>query len=102
MLILCVNYAQTLFKVMAIVWSFFWSVNMQTEIHRMSSLFAQLGLDSEPEAIEDFIANHKLPADVAIQDAPYWQPSQAKFLRDSLQEDAEWCEIIDELSIQLR
>lgn len=75
---------------------------MQTEIHRMSSLFLQLGLDASPQAIEDFIASHKLPANVAIQDAPFWQPSQAKFLSDSLQEDAEWCEIIDELSAQLR
>lgn len=75
---------------------------MQTEIHSMSSLFLQLGLHSDPKSIESFIQNHKLPAKVAIQDAPFWQPSQAKFLSDSLKEDAEWCEIIDELNILLR
>ncbi|MGI5309230.1 DUF2789 domain-containing protein [Rheinheimera sp. WS51] len=74
---------------------------MQAEIHRMASLFAQLGLPSEPKAIISFIQSHKLAANVAIEDAPFWQPNQAAFIRESLKEDAEWCEVIDELNILL-
>jgi hypothetical protein len=74
---------------------------MDTSEHNMRTLFAQLGLDSNEQAMTQFIRQHKLTADTSIQDAPFWTRSQASFLRESLKEDAEWCEIIDELNALL-
>ena len=64
--------------------------------YSLSSLFAQLGLDSSDKAIKQFIGQHKLAPGMAIQDAPFWNRAQSSFLHESLKEDAEWCEIIDE------
>ncbi|SNY55164.1 Protein of unknown function [Arsukibacterium tuosuense] len=75
---------------------------MDTSQHNMTNLFMQLGLDNEPDAIERFISRHKLPGHVALADAPFWSQAQASFIRESLKEDADWAEIIDELSTQLR
>jgi hypothetical protein len=74
---------------------------MDTSEHTMRTLFAQLGLDNNDQAMAQFIRQHKLSAGTAIQDAPFWNRSQASFLRESLKEDAEWCEIIDELNTLL-
>ena len=50
---------------------------METNLHSMGNLFAQLGLPSEPTAIEDFIATHRpLGDDVALYRAPFWSASQ--------------------------
>ncbi len=67
----------------------------------LNSLFAQLGLDSSDQAISRFIRQHKLAAGMAIQDAPFWNSAQASFLRESLKQDADWCEVIDELNALL-
>ena len=74
---------------------------MDTSAHTLGTLFAQLGLESNEQAITQFISKHKLAAGMAIQDAPFWNTSQASFLRESLKQDAEWCEIIDELNTRL-
>ena len=74
---------------------------MDTSAHTLSTLFAQLGLDNNEQAMAKFISKHKLTASVAIQDAPFWTASQASFLHESLKQDAEWCEIIDELNTLL-
>lgn len=75
---------------------------MDTSTHNMANLFMQLGLENKPEAINSFISRHKLPGNIALADAPFWNPAQASFIRESLKEDADWAEIIDELSTQLR
>ena len=74
---------------------------MDTTAHTLRTLFAQLGLDSNEQAIKQFIYQHKLAPGMAIQDAPFWNSAQASFLRESLKQDAEWCEIIDELNTLL-
>ena len=74
---------------------------MDTSQHDLYTLFAQLGLDNDEQAIRRFISQHKLPANTAIQDAPFWNQAQASFLRESLKQDAEWCEVIDELNTLL-
>lgn len=74
---------------------------MDTTAHTLRTLFAQLGLDSNEQAIKQFIHQHKLAPGMAIQDAPFWNSAQASFLRESLKQDAEWCEIIDELNTLL-
>ena len=76
---------------------------MESPIHSMSNLFAQLGLASEPQAIDAFIASHgPLPEAMRLADAPFWTPAQAAFLREGLLEDADWAEVIDQLDARLR
>ena len=41
------------------------------------------------------------PPVMGLADAPFWNRAQASFLRESLKQDAEWCEIIDELNTLL-
>lgn len=74
---------------------------MDTSAHNLATLFAQLGLDNDEQAVSHFVQQHKLAPGMAIQDAPFWTQAQSSFLRESLKQDAEWCEIIDELNALL-
>lgn len=76
---------------------------MDTSKHTLSTLFEQLGLDSDARSIENFVARHSpLPPEVAIQDAPFWSEGQSHFLEEGLEEDSDWAEIIDELDAMMR
>jgi hypothetical protein len=76
---------------------------MNTAVHRFHDLFAQLGLPSDEAAIGQFIAAHTpLAASVSLPDAAFWTPAQAAFLREALQQDADWAELVDQLSAALR
>ncbi|MDP3843889.1 MAG: DUF2789 domain-containing protein [Oxalobacteraceae bacterium] len=76
---------------------------MEQPVHPLEELFKQLGLPTEPEAIDRFIVTHApLAADVALADAPFWTPAQAAFLREEILEDADWAEIVDHLNAALR
>lgn len=59
--------------------------------HRLQELFDQLGLPSEPGAIDAFITRHR-PSSLgcALPDAPVWTPAQATFLREAVAADADW------------
>lgn len=75
---------------------------METHQHTMSNLFAQLGLPSDPAAVENFIAAHRpLEHGVALYRAPFWTASQRAFLREEIIEDADWAGVIDELNGRL-
>lgn len=75
---------------------------MEPTTHTLSDLFAQLGLDADDASIERFIATHRpLPPTMALADAPFWTPSQAKFLREELWEDADWAVLVDQLNARL-
>ncbi|ROS00233.1 uncharacterized protein DUF2789 [Sinobacterium caligoides] len=75
---------------------------METPIHTISSLFDQLGLDSSTEAIATFIDGHVVPEGVRLSQASFWSESQAMFLQQAKDEDADWVEIVDQLDIMLR
>ncbi len=75
---------------------------MDTSQHNLKTLFQQLGLDASPKAIDSFIENHHLDDEVRLAEAPFWNNAQAAFIRESLQEDADWCEVIDTLDAMLR
>ncbi|MEP1216758.1 MAG: DUF2789 domain-containing protein [Marinobacter sp.] len=76
---------------------------MDTSNHTFSTLFEQLGMPSDKQSIEDFIARHSpLPSEVALQDAPFWSESQSHFLEEGLEDDSDWAEIIDELDALMR
>ena len=74
---------------------------MDTVHARMTNLFLQLGLDASPEAIETFIAEHFLPAEVNIVDAPFWNDGQRQLLRELLNSDGEWALVVDQLNESL-
>lgn len=75
---------------------------MDTTTHNLTSLFAQLGLDNSPEAIELFITHHKLDPTLKLVQAPFWSPSQVAFINESLQQDANWSDVIAQLDALLR
>jgi len=76
---------------------------MEPPIHNLVSLFKQLGLESTNEAIEDFIyRNRPLPGNLVPYKAKFWNASQASFLKEAVEEDADWAEIVDELNVLLR
>lgn len=57
---------------------------MQPAHHRFHEMFAQLGLPNHPAAIRHFVREHAPLADgVHLPDAPFWSPSQARFLREA-------------------
>ena len=71
---------------------------METPIHTINNLFAQLGLPSDTAAIDNFIAAHApLASDIQLADAPFWSDAQATFLREEIREDADWAEVVDQL-----
>jgi hypothetical protein len=76
---------------------------MNQGMYHFSELFAQLGLPSEPVDIVHFLMVHTAMADgFRLADAPYWTPSQASFLRESLLQDSEWSGVVDQLSKALQ
>jgi hypothetical protein len=75
---------------------------MHTSTIAMPQLFEQLGLDSSNLAIARFIKHHHLPEDTHLQAATFWTSSQRQFIRDSMLQDSDWCEVIDQLDALLR
>lgn len=70
--------------------------------HSMASLFAQLGLPADEQAIDTFIKVHgPLPHSMILSEAPFWTQAQATFLREEVQKDADWAEVVDQLNVAL-
>lgn len=69
--------------------------------YTMNNLFAQLGLDSSDEAIEEFIANNQLMKEEKLTEAHIWNEKQRMFLQEEWKQDAAWVETIDELNVRL-
>lgn len=69
----------------------------------LPALFQQLGLPNEQADIDRFVAQHRPLADeIQLADAPFWTSGQSQFLREEINEDAEWAEIVDQLNVLLR
>ena len=76
---------------------------MEQPMHNLVSLFKQLGLPNTNEAIKDFInRNRPVPGNLLLHEAEFWNASQASFLKEAIEEDADWAEIVDELNVMLR
>ncbi|MBU2863260.1 DUF2789 domain-containing protein [Reinekea forsetii] len=73
-----------------------------TDHSHMASLFEQLGLSASNEDIERFVSSHSLDAGVSIEKAPFWTTAQASFLEESISEDSDWAELVDQLAVLLR
>lgn len=75
---------------------------MESSLHTLNHLFAQLGLPNSDAEIDGFIRTHNhLAGYLTLADAPYWTPAQASFLREELLKDADWAEVIDQLNARL-
>lgn len=68
----------------------------------MQTLFEQLGLPASSEEINQFIQSHSLKNQQVIHEAEFWTDSQSAFLKDAINDDADWAEIVDNLDAQLR
>ncbi len=76
---------------------------MEPGFHGLSELFAQLGLPSDDDSVQRFIARHGPLADaIRLEDAPCWTSAQAALLREQLLQDADWAEAVDALNVALR
>ncbi|MFC7420684.1 DUF2789 domain-containing protein [Iodobacter arcticus] len=76
---------------------------MEKFTHHINALFAQLGLASGDDDIAAFIMLHApLAPHFSLIKAPFWTESQAAFLQEELEDDADWAEVIDQLDVALR
>lgn len=76
---------------------------MEPHMHDITALFDQLGLDSSDQAIDEFInKNSPLPMHVELHKAGFWNASQASFLKQVKDEDADWVDIVEQLNVMLR
>ena len=70
--------------------------------HRLTDLFAQLGLASDPPSVIAFIRRHgQLPGDVRIHEAAVWNGAQRSLLREAFDQDADWAAASDELNVSM-
>jgi len=76
---------------------------MELPIHSLTTLFDQLGLDSTDRAIQIFIDDHRpLPGSIELHETGFWNASQASFLKQAKDDDANWALIVDQLDVLLR
>ena len=74
---------------------------MELPAYDLKTLFDQLGLPSENEAIDDFIEAHPLDANTKLIDAKFWTAQQALLLKEWLRADGEEAVMVDELNLRL-
>jgi hypothetical protein len=74
---------------------------MEDVHHSLETLFAQLGLENNGEAIDRFIDNHQLAADEKMTEADFWSDSQKSLLNEALGADGEQAMWVDELNVRL-
>lgn len=76
---------------------------MTPSTHHFSELFAQLGLPDDAHSIAQFLSTHAAMAKgVRLPDAPFWTSSQAAFLHESLGQDSDWSDMVDQLGKALQ
>jgi len=74
---------------------------MEMQVRTLTELFDQLGLESDPASIEQFIAEHPLEPDQKVSEASFWSAAQASLLKEGLRSDDDLAPIIDELNARL-
>jgi hypothetical protein len=76
---------------------------MESPAHNITALFDQLGLNSADAAIDAFVvANKPIAKHIPLYSASCWSVSQAAFLKDAIEQDADWAEVVDHLDAMLR
>ncbi|RDB42244.1 DUF2789 domain-containing protein [Halomonas sp. DQ26W] len=76
---------------------------MEKPVHHFTELFEQLGLPADEASIRDFIERYApLPETIQLHEASFWSDSQADFIFNALEEDADWAEVVDHLDASMR
>ncbi|WP_372830907.1 DUF2789 domain-containing protein [Pontibacterium sp.] len=76
---------------------------MDMSVHSLNTLFDQLGLPSSDKDIEHFVSTHRLyRGGIKLTEATFWTSAQSSFLKESLDSDSDWSELVDELDSMLR
>ncbi|MHC6526995.1 DUF2789 domain-containing protein [Vibrio proteolyticus] len=76
---------------------------MELHQHSIPDLFQQLGLGSSEQEIRSFVTEHGDDlGSTPIYEASFWTPAQASFLKQALEDDADWAEVVDQLDVMLR
>lgn len=76
---------------------------MESPVHTLNGLFAQLGLPDSDKEIASFIEQHKpVAAGTYLYELNIFTPAQQAFLKEALNADADWAEVIDVLDGMLR
>jgi hypothetical protein len=75
---------------------------MDMSDHSMQELFSQLGLPNSDTAIDNFMDNNHLLAEIPLENAVFWSAGQAQFIHEAITRDADWAEVVDHLDAQLR
>ncbi|NVD07352.1 DUF2789 domain-containing protein [Vibrio sp. JPW-9-11-11] len=76
---------------------------MELHQHTMVELFQQLGLGSTDAEIKQFVLDHRQHRDTELlHEASFWSAAQATFLKQAIEEDADWSELVDQLDVMLR
>ena len=69
----------------------------------ITTLFGQLGLDDSQAGIDAFVAEHApLAPSVVLADAPFWNESQSRLLRETVAADGPLSLAVGELDARLR
>lgn len=75
---------------------------MDTSPKTLNGLFQQLGLPDDEASIEQFILDHRTNfTNITLWEAPFWSSTQADFLKQAWEADADWVETVDELAALL-
>jgi hypothetical protein len=75
---------------------------MNYPLPNMNRLFQQLGLPAADGEIDQFLKAHTLSHLTRLENADFWSLSQSTFLREALDDDSDWTEVIDQLDARLR
>ncbi len=75
---------------------------MDKPFNDLATLFHQLGLNTDTKAIDHFLKHHSLKHHEKLENATFWNSAQRAFFVEEKQNDANWCEVIDELDARLR
>ena len=67
----------------------------------LENLFSQLGLKSDEQSIETFIADHPLAEGVKLVEAPFWSPSHPRRLNENLLDAGPWARVGADLNVRL-
>lgn len=69
--------------------------------YTMNNLFAQLGLDSSGDAINEFIEKNQLAEGESLKESKIWNDSQRTFLQEEWDKNSMWTQVIDDLNLLL-
>lgn len=75
---------------------------MTPHTHELTHLFDQLGLPSDEKAIEHFLSQNFLRDDQKLHQADFLSCNQKTFIKESWNQDSDWCVPIDQLDTLLR